>query len=95
MTGSVYASGAFALLVFGLYCRQASRVGAYLGLIAGLSAVLGLKPVQQLVGLGDLLGFQPTGAQLGLVSVALSLLLMMMMLGSLLFPDSSAERKEP
>jgi len=93
VTGAVYASGAFALLLFGLYWKRASSVGAYLALIAGAFAILGLKPVQRLVGLADLLGFQPSGAQIGLVSVGSSLALMV--LGSLLFPDKTATRKEP
>ena len=83
VTGAVYASGAFALLLFGLYWKRASSVGAYLGLIAGTFAVLGLKPVQQLVNLSDMLGTQPTVAHIGLVTVGLSLVLMV--LGSLLF----------
>ena len=88
VTGAVYASGAFALLLFGLYWNRASSVGAYLALIAGAMAVVGLKPIQQLVGLTELLGFQPTGAQIGLVTVAASLVLMV--LGSLVFPDSTS-----
>ena len=92
VTGAVYASGAFALLLFGLYWKRASSVGAYLGLIAGTFAVLGLKPVQQLVNLSDMLGTQPTAAHIGLVTVGLSLVLMV--LGSLLFPDSSGARRK-
>jgi len=93
VTGAVYASGAFALLLFGLYWKRASSVGATLALIAGAFAVLGLKPVQQLVGLTARLGFEPTSAQIGLVTVLASSVLMV--LGSLLFPASSAARKEP
>ena len=92
VTGAVYASGAFALLLFGLYWKRASSVGAYLGLIAGAFAVLGLKPVQRMVGLGELLDFQQSVAVLGFSSVGLSLVLLV--LGSLLFPDSPATRKE-
>jgi len=92
VTGAIYASGAFSLLLFGLYWKRASRVGAYLGLISGLIAVVGLKPVQGLVRLEDLLKFQPSEAQIGLFSVGLSLVLTVV--GSLLFPDSSAIRKK-
>ena len=49
ITGAIYFTGAFALLVAGLYWKGASRVGAYLALVVGLSAVLGLKPIQEAV----------------------------------------------
>ena len=79
VTGAVYFTGAFALLLFGIYWKRASTVGAYLALIGGLSAVVGLRPVQ------DLLRIDISGEIVGLSCVALALVLMV--LGSLLFPD--------
>ena len=46
VTGAVYFSGAFALLVGGLYWKRASSTGAILALLAGFTALLGLSPVQ-------------------------------------------------
>ncbi len=51
VTGAIYFSGAFALLLGGLYWRRASSTGAFLALLAGTSAVLGLGPVQERIGL--------------------------------------------
>ncbi|MEK7765592.1 MAG: hypothetical protein AAB368_05085, partial [bacterium] len=45
VSGSIYFTGAFALLVGGLYWRGASAGGALLALVCGGSAVLGLTPV--------------------------------------------------
>jgi len=47
VTGAIYFTGAFALLVCGLYWKRASSTGAFLALVAGSVAVLGLSPVQQ------------------------------------------------
>jgi len=93
ITGAIYFTGAFALLVAGLYWKRASRVGAYLALAVGLSAVLGLKPIQGVIQKGlDLLvdrGDQPPiewdGEIIGISTVAASTL--MMIFGSLIFPD--------
>jgi len=48
--GGVYWFGAAPVLILGIYWRRASRVGAYLALMTGFGALLGLKPVQLLVG---------------------------------------------
>ena len=88
VTGAVYFTGALALLVFGLYWKRASRVGAYLALLAGFAAVLGLTPVQDVLALdrlGSALGIALTGERVGLFTIALCLVLMVV--GSLLFPD--------
>ena len=85
VTGAIYFTGAFALLVAGLYWKRASRAGAYLALISGLSAVLGLKPVQ------NTLEVDWASETVGITTVAASTLLMV--LGSLLFPDHV--NKEP
>jgi SSS family solute:Na+ symporter len=82
ITGAVYFTGAFALLVGGLYWKRASSTGACLALVAGLSAVLGLTPVQNLLNLGDV-----SSARIGLMTVGLASVAMVV--GSLLFPDKN------
>ncbi len=49
ITGAIYFTGAFALLFGGLYWKRASSTGAILGLIAGMTAIIGLGPVQQAI----------------------------------------------
>ena len=90
ITGAVYFTGAIALLVGGLYWKKASTAGAYAGLIAGSSAVLGLDPLR--IPLGKAIGemqsikdFELTGAQVGLFSVALTCVVFIAF--SLLIPD--------
>ena len=91
VSGAIYFTGAFALLLGGLYWKRASRVGAYLALGAGAINIFSLKPVKggiqnALVHLGielDLSGLE--SEHVGLVSVALCVGLMIA--GSLLFPD--------
>ena len=100
ISGAIYFTGAIPLLVFGLYWRRASKVGAYLALICGFFAVLGLKPVRDSVlGLIGLLGTRAShvrayvdaipparwSAFVGLSVIAMATILMVM--GSLLFPD--------
>ena len=91
VTGAIYFTGAFALLLGGLYWKRASSTGAFLALLTGLTAVLGLDVVQRLVGLQrQIPGTQEweqvvTGEFIGLATVVLSLT--MLVLGSLLFPD--------
>ncbi len=82
VTGAVYFSGAFALLVGGLYWKRASSTGAVLALLAGFTAILGLGPVQELIGINI------PSARVGLVSIATTTIAMV--LGSLLFPDRKA-----
>lgn len=50
ISGAIYSIGGFALLIFGIYWKRASKVGAYLSLICGFLALIGLAPVQR--GLG-------------------------------------------
>lgn len=93
VTGAIYFTGAFAVLLLGIYWRPASRVGAYLALLSGFVAALGLAPVQSLLGadrLASRAGFTITGEGAGLVSVGLALVAMIG--GSLLFPDRAPER---
>lgn len=83
ISGAIYFTGAIALLVFGLYWRRASKVGAYLALVAGFGSVVGLTPIQAI------LGMNLSSAVVGLIVIAVATTLMVA--GSLLFPD----RKEP
>jgi len=87
VTGAVYFSGALALLTFGLYWRRASRTGAYLGLLAGFGALLGLTPVRQALRL------RLSSEQVGLGTVGLCILLVVV--GSLLVPDRRIGRSAP
>ncbi len=94
VTGAIYFNGAIAVLIGGIYWKRASRAGALAALVAGCSAVFGLGPVQKLVGLQYL---DPeteewvqrlTGAEVGLLSVALALAAMVIF--SLLLPDRNS-----
>ncbi|MBN1803689.1 MAG: sodium:solute symporter family protein [Sedimentisphaerales bacterium] len=78
VSGAIYFTGAISLLVFGLYWKRASKVGAYLALICGFGAVLGLKPVQ------NLFNVNISSEIVGLTVIALTILVMI--IGSLLFP---------
>ena len=95
ISGAIYFTGALALLVLGIYWKGASRVGAYMALTAGGLAVLGLTPVQELIGferLENWLGMELSTAHVGLFVTALAL--MLMVLGSLLFPDKGLPAEE-
>ena len=83
ITGAIYFTGALSLLTAGLYWKRASRTGAYLALISGLSAVLGLTPLQETVGV------EWDSEIVGMVTIVVSALLMI--LGSLVFPDPAVE----
>jgi SSS family solute:Na+ symporter len=49
ISGAIYFAGAISLLIFGLYWKRASKVGAYGALVCGFLAVVGLTPVQNLL----------------------------------------------
>lgn len=87
VTGAIYFSGALALLSFGIYWKRASTTGAYLSLIAGSFALLGLKPVK------NALGIELSTEAIGLSAIALCLVCMLV--GSLVFPDSKPQRGSP
>lgn len=82
VSGAIYFTGAFAVLMFGLYWKGASRVGAYLALGAGSLAIFGLRPIQDAIGIPE--GWL-SEAQVGLGTTVTALVLMLV--GSLLFPD--------
>ncbi|MDT8302238.1 MAG: sodium:solute symporter family protein [Sedimentisphaerales bacterium] len=80
ISGAIYFTGAIALLVFGLYWKRASKAGAYMALICGFGALLGLKPIQALFGM------DVSSEIVGLTVIALAILAMI--IGSLLFPQN-------
>ena len=86
ITGSIYFTGAFSVLICGLYWRRASSTGAVLALLSGLVAILGLGPVQVWLGLAV------PGARMGLLAVLFSVAAMVV--GSILFPDRAGEATE-
>jgi SSS family solute:Na+ symporter len=50
VTGGIYFTGAFATLVAGIYWKRASRAGAYGAFLCGFAMIVGLEPVQKLLG---------------------------------------------
>jgi SSS family solute:Na+ symporter len=50
ISGAIYFTGAIALLVFGIYWKRASKVGAYSALVCGSLALIGLAPIQKVLG---------------------------------------------
>jgi SSS family solute:Na+ symporter len=96
VTGAVYFTGAFSLLLGGLYWKRASSTGAFLALLSGLTALLGLDPIQRMVGMkvvdaqtGEVTRQIMTGDEIGLVTVAASVGIFV--IASLLFPDRQAK----
>lgn len=90
VTGGIYFTGAFVVLMLGVYWKRTSSFGATLGLLSGLLMLFGLQPVQEAVGLRyqDAAGFwveRLTSPQVGLLTVALAIFLTAA--GSLLVPD--------
>lgn len=81
VSGAIYFTGAFAVLLLGLYWKRASRAGAYLALTAGMLALLGLTPIRNAIGLPE--GLEEVHIGLGTTVAAVFL----MIFGSLLFPD--------
>ena len=84
ITGAIYFTGAISVIVLGLYWKRASSNGAMLALLGGFSSLLGLEPIRNFIGLNI-----SNPAIIGLGSLCLSLLLMIT--GSLIFPDSKKE----
>tara|TARA_R110002126_G_scaffold64513_24_gene165304 strand:+ start:1222 stop:2823 length:1602 start_codon:yes stop_codon:yes gene_type:complete len=92
VTGAIYFTGAFALLLGGLYWKRASRIGAYLALACGCCAVFGLTDMQN--SLGKLIGQDIAwpSEKVGLITTAGAIVLMVV--GSLLFPDRNPRSTE-
>jgi len=90
ISGAIYFSGAFAVLVGGLYWRRASSTGAVAALLAGCLAVFGLGVVRDAVLRGLLRCSEKTIALFSTERVGISVILLSviaMVVGSLLFPD--------
>lgn len=88
ITGAIYFTGAFALLLGGLYWRRASSTGAFWALLSGLSAMLGLGPIRTIV--SERIGMNLTSADVGLFSIGFSLTTLVVV--SLQFPDKVIDR---
>lgn len=94
VSGAIYFTGAFAVLLGGLYWKRASSTGAVLAMLTGGLAVFGLEAVQQVL-FGSVLGLDAervteltktfASQRVGLGTIAAALLAMIA--GSLLFPD--------
>ena len=80
ITGAIYFTGAISVIILGLYWKKASSNGAILALLGGFSSLVGLEPIRNAIGLEV-----SNPAIIGLGSLLLSLLLMIF--GSLFFPD--------
>lgn len=93
VTGGIYFTGAFAILVLGIYWKGTSSFGAILGLLSGLLMLFGLEPIQRAVGLKyvDESGADVellTSPQIGLITVAAAVVLTIA--GSLWKPDEQS-----
>ena len=90
VTGAVYFTGAFVVLLLGLHWPGASRAGATTALLTGLLALTALGPVKEALGIGSIetrLGWEWTGERAGLTTVALSFVLCLLV--SRIFPDEA------
>jgi SSS family solute:Na+ symporter len=94
VTGGIYFTGAFVVLMLGIYWKRTSSFGALLGLLSGLLMLLALEPIQIAVGLkyqtaaGDWTE-RLTSPQMGLLTVGISLVLTVS--GSLVRPYVAEE----
>ena len=85
VTGAIYFTGAFAVLVGGLYWKRASSAGALCALLCGLLALGGLEPVKAV--LPASLHFSSEIVGLGTATLAL----VSMVVVSILVPDRADE----
>ena len=77
VSGSIYFTGAFAILLLGLYWKRATAAGAFTALSIGLLAVVGLKPVQELLNMDKFIKERGIGSEhIGLSLAALALVAM-------------------
>ena len=86
ITGAIYFTGAISVLAVGLYFKWASSAGAFAALFSGLIAVLGLSPIQKV------LGFKIEPTHLGLTTVSISFATMILF--SLIIPNKKAKKEE-
>lgn len=68
ITGSIYFCSGLVLLAGGLYWRGGTRLGAWLALILGFSAIASLEPIKLALGLSDW-----SAARIGFTAIGLSL----------------------
>ena len=86
VSGSIYFTGAFAIMMMGLYWNKASVVGAYSALIIGTFSVLGLGPVQEYFSLKEFFNENGIAAHhIGLTVSCLAIVGMIVM--SVSFPN--------
>jgi SSS family solute:Na+ symporter len=88
VTAAIYFTGAIALLAGGLYWPRASCAGAYLALGSGSLAILALGDLREAIGLTSL--SEPV-----IVLGTTLLALLLMIVGSLLWPDRKVAKKTP
>jgi len=81
VTGTIYLSGAFSVIVAGLYWKKASSTGAVISLFAGLLAILGLGPWTR----GDNVSWYFTDVFIGVMTFVITF--SGMIIGSLMYPD--------
>lgn len=98
VSGAIYFTGAFSVLLGGIYWKKASRAGAWIALACGISSVLGLKPVRESLGLAESFDdWGLGGPEIGLGAVIIAVI--GLVLGSLLMPDpeepTSPETPDP
>ncbi len=67
VSGSIYFCSGIVLLAGGLYWPRATRLGAIAALVAGFSAILGLGPIKDALGLSDV-----SAPAIGFATIALS-----------------------
>ncbi|HID06042.1 MAG TPA: sodium:solute symporter family protein, partial [Armatimonadetes bacterium] len=82
ITGTIYLAGAFVVVVAGLHWKRASSTGALLTILAGTTALFGLRNWELTI-IGK--QFILTQHHIGFITIVLCILAMVV--GSLLFPD--------
>jgi SSS family solute:Na+ symporter len=92
VSGAIYFTGAFAILLLGLYWKRASTAGAFSALFIGTLAVIGLKPVQTKLDLVDY--FKEKGIESHHIGLTVSFIAIIgMIVMSVVVPDQK-ERTE-
>jgi SSS family solute:Na+ symporter len=85
ITGAIYFTGAFAVLVGGIYWKGGSRIGAYGAFLVSLLNIVALAPMQKLLGVK----WPGNGEWPGLVIVPATIVVYVLL--SVLFPDRRTE----
>ena len=93
VSGAIYFTGAFAILMMGLYWEKASAAGAYSALIIGIFAVFGLRPVQEFFSLEEFFNKNEIlGHHVGLTVSCLAIVGMIIM--SVSFPNKEGNSEK-